>query len=629
MRWAALFLVLWTVPALAQTPAADDAKANKEYLLANYTKFEYRVPVRDGVELFTVVYAPKNASKTYPMLLTRTPYGVGPYGVGASPTRLSPSPLFWKAGYLFVHQDVRGRMKSGGTFLHARPHNPAKKRPADVDESSDTYDTIDWLVKNVPGNNGNVGMVGISYPGFYAACGMIDAHPALKAVSPQAPVLDFFDGDDCRHNGAFLLAHNFRFFGMFPKMSPKMYALKDSLDPDYATPDGYQFFLDLGPLANAEKKWNKGAEPFWTDQMAHTDYDAFCKARDLRPHVTGVKPAVLTVGGWYDAEDLAGTLHCYRRVAETSPACPQNVLVMGPWVHGGWARGDGDALGPVKFHAKTAEFYREKVELPFFEKHLKGTAPADPLPKAALVFETGTNRWRRFDAWPPAGAKKVTYSFAADQALTTAKPPAGSGFDEYVSDPKKPVPYVEKMSPRMENDYMTADQRFAGRRPDVLVYQSPVLTEDLHVGGPVEVELHVTTTGTDADFVVKLIDVAPDDAPDPDPNPTNVRMGGYQQLVRGEPFRGKYRNSLAKPEAFEPGRPATIKFALPDVCHAFRAGHRVMVQVQSSWFPFIDRNPQTFCDIPSAKASDFRQATHRVYRSEATPSGVTLRVLRP
>ena len=627
MRRAALLLMFGlAAPVAAQTP--DEAKADAAYLLANYTKFEYRVPMRDGAKLFTVVYAPKDTAKPYPVLLLRTPYGVGPYGPDSSPLRSLPSPLFWKAGYLFAHQDVRGRMKSDGVFVHARPHNPTKSAPADVDESSDTFDTIDWLLKNVPGHNGKVGMSGISYPGFYTACGMIDAHPALKAVSPQAPVLDFFDGDDCRHNGAFLLAHNFRFFGMFPKMNPKMYDKRDSRDPDYGTPDGYDYFLKLGPLSNIGRVLDN-AEPFWADQMAHPDYDDFCQARNLRPHIKAVKPAVLTVGGWFDAEDVAGTFACYQRVAETSPKCPQNVLVVGPWVHGGWARGDGDGLGPVKFHAKTAAYYREKVELPFFEQHLKGVAPAEPLPKAALVFETGTNRWRRFDTWPPAEAKRVAYHFAADQALAAGKPPAGDAFDEYVSDPKKPVPSGEKVSPRMENDYMTADQRFAGRRPDVLAYQTPVLTEDTHVSGPVEVTLHVGTTGTDADFVVKLIDVYPDDFPDPEPNPSGVRMGGYQQLVRGEPFRGKYRASLSKPVPFEPGEPAVIAFTMPDVGHAFRSGHRVMVQVQSSWFPLIDRNPQTFRDIATAKEADFRKATHRVYRSEARPSGVTLRVVKP
>jgi len=625
MRWVIVGLAIAVVSGAV---AADEPMSDKDFELAHYTKFEHRVPMRDGVRLFTVVYVPKDSSKTYPMMLLRTPYGVGPYGPDASPTRLSPSRLFWNAGYIFVHQDVRGRMKSEGSFLHSRPHNPAKKSPKDVDESSDAFDTIEWLLKAIPGHNGRVGMSGISYPGFYTACGMIDAHPALKAVSPQAPLIDFFDGDDCRHNGAFLLAHNFRFFGMFPKLNPLMYDKKDSRDPDYRTPDGYKFFLNLGPIGNIGKFLND-EEPFWADQMKHGNYDDFCKARNLRPHINAIRPAVLTVGGWYDAEDLAGTMYCYHRVAETSPKCPQNVLVMGPWVHGGWSRGDGDRLGPVNFHAKTAAYYREKVELPFFEQHLKDVKPTEPLPKAALMYETGTNRWRRFDAWPPADAKKITYSFAADETLTHGKPTAETSFDEYVSDPAKPVPYIEKMSPRMENDYMTADQRFAERRPDVLTYRTPILTEDVCVAGPIEVELHVSTTGTDADFVVKLIDVYPDSFPDPEPNPTNVRMGGYQQLVRGEPFRGKYRNSLSKPGPFEPGKPATIRFAMPDVSHAFRSGHRIMVQVQSSWFPFIDRNPQTFLDIAAAKESDFRIATHRVHRTATLPSSVTLRVIKP
>jgi uncharacterized protein len=626
MRLALLFLVLSSFPLAAQNP--DEAKANKEYQLANYTKFEYQIPMRDGVKLFTVVYTPKDSSKTYPMLLMRTPYGVGPYGTDLYAGRLNPSRLFWEAGYIFVHQDVRGRMKSEGVFLHGRPHNPDKKSPKDVDESSDNYDTIEWLIKNISGHNGKVGQSGISYPGFYTACGMIDAHPALKAVSPQAPVIDFFDGDDCRHNGAFLLAHNFRFFGMFPKLNPKMYTQKDSRDPDYGTPDGYQYFLNLGSLKNVDRILPT-VDPFWKDQTTHGNYDEYCQARDLRPHIKNIKPAVLTVGGWYDGEDLAGTINCYQRVKATSPDSPQNVLIMGPWVHGGWSRGDGDGLGNVKFNAKTAVYYREKIELPFFEKHLKGVETKEPLPKAAMMFETGSNRWRKFDTWPPINGKKVSYHFEADQKLTTEKPSLGDGFDEYVSDPKKPVPYIEKMSPRMENDYMTADQRFAGRRPDVVYYQTPVLTEDVCVSGPIEVELHVSTTGTDSDFVVKLIDVYPDYFPDLDPNPAEVRMGGYQQLVRGEPFRGKYRNSLSKPEPFESGKPTVIKFKMPDISHAFRPGHRIMVQVQSSWFPFIDRNPQTFCDIYSAKESDFQTATQRIYRSASKPSGITLTVIKP
>ena len=621
-----LLLALWPVPLFAQAAPADEAKALKEHVLANYTKCEYKIPMRDGVKLFTVVYAPKDTQKTYPMLMHRTPYGVGPYGVDNYGDRLSTAALYLKSGYILVNQDVRGRMNSEGSFIDMRPHKPAKTKPAEVDESSDTFDTIEWLLKKVPGHNGKVGLLGISYPGFYAACGMIDAHPALKAVSPQAPVMDMFDGDDWRHNGALLLTHNFGFEQVFNKMTPKLYRKPGSTEFDYGTSDGYQFYLQMGPLANADIKHFKGSSPFWNEAMKHGNYDDFCKSRDLRPHVKNIKPAVLTVGGWYDAEDLAGTLHCYQRVAASSPDCPQNVLIMGPWVHGGWSRGDGDALGPVKFNAKTSEYYRKDVEFPFFESHLK-EAKVAALPKAALMFETGTNRWRRFDTWPPKDAEKVTLHFAAEQALALTKSKA-EAFDEFVSDPAKPVPYVEKTVVRMDNEYMTADQRFAGRRTDVLVYQLPVLKEDLNVAGPIEVELHVSTTGTDADWVVKLIDVYHDDFPDSDPNPTGVKMGGYQQLVRGEPFRGKFRNGMSKPEPFEPGKVAVIKFTMPDVSHSFRTGHRVMVQVQSSWFPFIDRNPQTFCDIYSAKESDFKKATHRVYHSAAMPSGVTLRIVK-
>ncbi len=618
---ALLFLIALCAPLSAQ---AEDPKASKEYVLANYTKYEYEIPMRDGVKLFTVVYAPKDAQKTYPMLMHRTPYGVGPYGVDNYTDHIASMAPYLRAGYILVNQDVRGRMKSEGSFIDMRPHNPAKKK-ADIDESTDAFDSIDWLLKKVPGHNGRVGLHGISYPGFYAACGMIDAHPALKAVSPQAPVIDMYDGDDWRHNGALLILNNFAFEQVFNKMSPKIYKKNGGVDYDFGTPDYYKFFLEMGPLAKAEPDFFKGVSPTWDRVKKHGNYDDYCSSRNLRPHISKIKPAVLTVGGWYDAEDLAGTLYCYDRVAKTSPDCPQNVLVMGPWTHGGWT-GDGDSVGAVKFGAKTGEYYRKEVELPFFEHHLKD-AKAPNLPKAALVFETGTNRWRRFDTWPPKEAEKVKLHFGADETLSFAA--AKEGHEEYLADPAKPVPYIEgHEGGRYDSKYMVADQRFAARRPDVLVYKTEILTDDTNVSGPIEVELHVSTTGTDADFVVKLIDVYPDDYPDVEVNSKPLRMGGYQQLIRGEPFRGKFRNSLEKPEAFEPGKVAVIKFAMPAVSHSFRTGHRIMVQVQSSWFPFIDRNPQTFCDIYSAKESDFKKATHKVYHSEAMPSGVTLRVLK-
>lgn len=613
----ALVLLLAAPAGCAAQPAPADNPVK-----ANYTKYEHLIPMRDGVKLFTAVYVPKDAGKTYPVMLLRTPYGVGPYGVDQYPARLGPSDHFEKSGYIFAYQDVRGRMKSEGKFLHGRPHNP-KKGPADADESTDAYDTIDWLLKNVPGHTGKVGQWGISYPGFYTAHGMIDAHPALKASSPQAPVTDLFDGDDCRHNGAFLLAHNFWFMGPVGEMRPDRSVPGELSQLRQRTPDGYKFFLEMGPLKNAEAKYYKGVEPFWGDLMTHGTYDEFARARDLRPHLKGVKPATLTVGGWFDAEDLAGTVNTFQQVEKAPPAAG-NHLVMGPWTHGGWSRGPGNKVGDVSFNAATGEFYREKVEFPFFEYHLKGVGDGK-FPKARM-FETGSNRWRTFDAWPPPEAAAVAYHLAAGGGLTPG--PAAAGADEYVSDPAKPVPHHRDIQPGMDREYMTADQRFAAQRPDVLVYQTPPLTADATVAGPVEVELYVSTTGTDADWVVKVIDVYPDDFPDPSPNPAGVRMGGYQQLVRGEPFRGKFRNSMAKPEPFEPGKVAKIKFVMPDVLHTFRPGHRLMVQVQSSWFPLIDRNPQTFCDIYAADESAFKKQTHSVHRGPDTPSRVTLRVVK-
>jgi uncharacterized protein len=594
-----------------------------EYVQAHYTKFEYRIPMRDGVRLFTAVYVPKDDAKSYPILLTRTPYAVGPYGPDRYRTDLGPSPLFGKEGYVFAYQDVRGRYLSEGEYVNVRPQNP-HKGPKDVDESTDAYDTIDWLMKHVPNNNGRVGQWGISYPGFYTSTGMIDAHPALKASSPQAPVADWFVGDDFHHNGALFLPHCFNFMATFGRPRPEP-TTKGTPRFEHGTPDGYEFFLKMGPLANADAKYLKGDVAFWKDVMKHPNYDEFWKSRNLRPHLKDIKPAVMTVGGWFDAEDLFGALETFRAVEANHPPA-SNHLVMGPWWHSGWSRSDGDAFGQVKFNAKTAADYREKIELPFFEYHLKGKGE-NKLAKAT-VFETGTNRWRRYDSWPPPTAKRKSLYFRDGGRLAFEPPSAHeTAFDEYPSDPARPVPYVEKVTTGMDPGYMVADQRFCGRRPDVLVYETDVLAEDVTVAGPVDVGLTVSTTGTDSDWVVKLIDVWPNDLPPPDPNPTGFQPGGYQQLVRGEPMRGKFRNGFEKPEPFEPGKPAEVRFAMPDVCHTFRSGHRIMVQVQSSWFPLVDRNPQTFCDIYAAKADDFRPATQRVYRSADRASRVTVSVL--
>jgi hypothetical protein len=596
---------------------ADDVKAR-------YTKFEYLIPMRDGRRLFTCVYLPKDDGQTWPILMTRTPYTCRPYGADQYKSDLGPSPLFGKAGYIFVYQDVRGRWMSEGEFMDVRPHNPNKKSPQDIDESSDAYDTVDWLLKHVPNHNGKVGVWGISYPGFYTAAAMVDAHPAVKAVSPQAPVIDWFIGDDWHHNGALQLMHAFNFMANFGKPRPE--PTKKSNPPfDHETPDGYRFFLEMGPLSNANAKYFKDGVGFWNQVMRHGTYDDFWKARNLRPHMKAIRPAVLTVGGWFDAENLFGALETYKAVQAGGPLSG-NTLVMGPWVHGGWGGvREGDSLGPVRFNAKTSAYFREQIELPFFEFHLKGKGAFKP--PAAWVFETGTNRWRRFDAWPPRNAVAAPLYFRAGGRLSREPPADEQGVDEYLSDPARPVPYFDKIGIGMAVEYMTADQRFAARRPDVLVYQTEVLTQDVTAAGPLTAELFVSTTGTDADWVVKLIDVYPDEFPDPNPNPSGVRMGGYQQLVRGDVMRGKFRRSYESPEPFTPGKPEPVKFTIPDTLHTFRSGHRIMVQVQSTWFPLIDRNPQTFTDIYTAKESDFRKATQAVYRSRSMPSRLTVSTL--
>lgn len=595
-----------------------------EHVKANYTKHEYRIPMRDGKKLLTAVYSPKDESRAYPMLLTRTPYSVGPYGSDQYKSDLGPSAMFGKEGYIFVYQDVRGRWMSEGEFVNMRPHLVEKDGPTDFDESTDTWDTIEWLTRRVKNHNGAVGMWGISYPGFYSAAGMIDAHPALKAVSPQAPVTDWFVGDDWHHNGALFVTHMFNFLSTFGQPRPEP-TKKFRPQFDHNTPDGYDFFMRLGPLANANQRYFKDQISFWNEAMQHGVYDEFWKARNIRQHMKGIRPAVMTVGGWFDAENLFGALETYKHVEAGGPAAA-NTLVMGPWRHGGWSGGDGDSLGDVSFNSKTSVFYREQIEFPFFEFHLKGKG--DLKQPEAWMFETGTNQWRRHDQWPPAEARPQSLYFAAGGRLSLEPPQeADAAHDEYLSDPDRPAPFIDRITIGMAAEYMIADQRFAARRPDVLVYQTDVLEHDVTLAGPLQAELHVSTTGTDSDWVVKLIDVYPDDYPDPNPNPAGVRMGGYQQLVRGDVMRGKFRNSLERPEPFVAGEPTRVSFAVPDVCHAFRAGHRIMVQVQSSWFPLVDRNPQTFVDIYQAQPADFIRATQRVYRSRELPSRLTVQVI--
>jgi putative CocE/NonD family hydrolase len=603
--------------AVAQTPAAPQpafGPLQKLDVREQYTKYEFRIPMRDGVRLFTAVYIPKDAGQKYPFLLRRSPYSCKPYGVDQYPDKIGPSELLAKSGYIFVFQDVRGRWMSEGELENMRPQIVEKRSPRDVDESSDTYDTIEWLLKNVPGHNGRIGQWGVSYPGFYTSCGMIDAHPALKASSPQAPICDWFIGDDWHHYGALQLTHVFNFMATFGRPRPEP-TKKIDFKFEHGMRDGYRFFLEMGPLKNADAKYFQGQVAYWNEVMRHGAYDDFWKARNLRPHLKNIKPAVLTVGGWFDAENLFGALETYRSVERASPGCA-NTIVMGPWIHGGWAGGDGAAVGDISFAAKTAEFYREKIEFPFFEHYLK--SKGDGRRPEAWMFQTGTNQWREYAAWPPQEAQARELYLRAGGKLSWEAPTAAERvppYDEYVSDPQRPVPFMERIETAMSPEYMTADQRFASRRPDVLVYQTEALETDLAVAGPIEVELHVATSGTDADWVVKVIDVYPDDLPDPNPNPRNVRLGGYQQLVRGDVFRGKFRESFENPKPFEQNQPTVVKFTLQDVCHVFRPGHKLMLQIQSSWFPLFDRNPQKFVDIYTAGEHDFQAATQRVFHS--------------
>jgi len=616
----AICLALVLLVGSTQTLRPAESKA---WLAEHYTKSEYRIPMRDGIKLFTRVYTPKDDSQAWPILLTRTPYDLKPYGADNYSDPGGAFETFAKDTFILVTQDVRGRYGSEGEFVHVRPFNP-KKGPRDIDESTDAWDTIDWLVKNVPGNNGKVGVFGISYPGFYTAMGMIDSHPALKAASPQAPVTDWFVGDDLHHNGAFLLSQNFGFFYYFAQRADDPLH-EDTKDFHFPTPDGYNFFLRMGPLINSDRLYFKGCSPAWKEFLEHSTYDSWWQARNMRPHLKNVRCAVMTVGGWFDAEDLFGPLETYRWTEQLNPGIT-NLLVMGPWAHGEWGGGAGDRLGPISFHAKTGEFFREKIELPFFRRYLKG----DNSVAAAKVqvFETGTDQWRRFDAWPPASVTRRTLYFHPRGALSFEPPAAKNDeFDEYISDPAKPVPFTQEPTTGYPRSYPIEDQRFAASRTDVLVYETDPLPEDLTLAGPLQARLHVSTTGTDGDWVVKLIDVYPGDYPDPDPNPGNVKLGGCQQLVRGDVLRGRFRNSLEKPEPFVPGQVTPLQFTLPDIFHTFRSGHRLMVQVQSSWFPLVDRNPQTFVEIPTARPEDFRKATQRVYRAAATASGITVGVL--
>jgi putative CocE/NonD family hydrolase len=615
IRRPALCLIVLLAPAL-ETARAQETESLAKYIRQHYTRQDYRIPMRDGVRLYTVVYAPKDTAQTYPIMMLRTPYSVAPYEKDRFRGVLGPNRHFTREGYIFVYQDVRGCYLSEGTFVDMRPHLARRTGKRDIDESTDTYDTIDWLLHHVPNHNGKVGTWGISYPGFYVSAGMIDAHPALKAASPQAPIADWWF-DDFHHHGALFLPHAFNFFAGFGQPRPEP-TTKRPRKFDHGTPDGYQFFLDLGPLKNVNERYFGDRIAFWNRLVEHPNYDAFWQARNILPHLTKVAPAVMTVGGWFDAEDLYGALKTYRAVEQQNPDT-FNVLVMGPWAHGAWSRA-GSKLGNISFGSDTAALFQKEIELPFFNHFLKGKG-GHGLPEA-YVFETGANRWRKFDHWPPANVQKKNLYVHAGGRLTFDPPDSGGeAFDEYVSDPAHPVPFTEAVAIGMTREYMTDDQRFGARRPDVLVYQTDVLDSDVTLAGPLLADLRVSTSGTDSDWVVKLIDVFPSDLKET--GAAGRPLGGYQMMVRSEVIRGRFRKSYERPEPFTPNQPTRVPLELQDVLHTFAKGHRIMIQIHSTWFPLVDRNPQKYVDnIFRAEETDFVKATQRVYRCKQQPTSL-------
>lgn len=612
--------------------AQNQFKLDSAFIRDNYIKREVMIPMRDGIQLFTSIYTPKDQSKKYPIMMRRTPYSCSPYGVEAYAFSFQNMNLA-RSGYIFVFQDVRGRYMSEGEFVDVRPHIPATdqspKGKKQTDEASDTYDTVDWLLKNATNNNGRVGVMGISYPGFYATMSILAGHPAIKAVSPQAPVTDWFIGDDFHHNGAFMMMDGFSFYSGFGKVRPKPTTEGQPGFNQWKTPDNYDFYLRVGALRNFAAKYDMGKIPFWNDLMAHPNYDAWWQARNPRPHLKNIKPAVMTVGGLFDAEDCWGAWNVYKAIEKQNPSSHANSVVMGPWAHGGWGRGTGERLGNVVFGQKTSDFYQKEIELKFFEYHLKDIGKMD-LPDA-YVFETGSNQWTTYDAWPPKNIAPKKYFFNANGRLTeTAQlnsnhPGISWANSTYTSDPLKPVPYTEDVHLGRTRDYMTDDQRFAARRPDVLVFQTEVLSAPLTVTGPILADIWTSISTTDADFVVKLIDVFPDTLKGKE---NDVPLGGYQMLVRGEIFRGRYRESFENPTAFEPNQVTNVKFELPDVAHTFLPGHKMMVQVQSSWFPLADRNPQQFVNIYECADTDFVRSDITIWHNGKYESGVILPVLK-
>ncbi len=601
-----------------------------EYSVSDYyNKEQVYIPMRDGVKLFTTIYTPKDcsASNTYPIIMQRTCYSSRPYALNEFPSKISPNETMMKEGYIVVYQDVRGRWMSQGEYTNMTPivpHNSDEQ----VDESTDTYDTVEWLVSHVENHNGNVGQWGISYPGFYATNAAIDAHPSMKAVSPQAPIGDFFF-DDFHHNGAYTLAYwsvN-NLFGI-QKKEPTENAWYSF--PQFDTPDLYNFYLRRTPLSKIDEDYPLPDNFFWEEIKSHPNYDEFWQKRGIIQHLTkDIKPAMMIVGGFFDAEDLYGPLETYKTIEKHNPNT-YNTIVMGPWSHGDWARKSGrQAVSNIFFGEQINENFQKNVETKFFAHFLKGSGDGNTGLPEALMFDTGKKQWTEFSAWPPEQGEQLTFYFNEQEELLADAQTNGSEYEEFISNPKKPVPYNMDIKPVfIPRKYMADDQRQQSRRPDVLVFETEVLKQDVTLAGPIWADLFVSTTGTDADWVVKLIDVYPPGTPNTEETQDHISMGEYQLLVRGEAFRGRFRNSFESPQPFVPNKVERIGWQLQDAHHTFQKGHKIMVQVHSSWFPYIDSNPQTYVpNIFEAKESDFKTHSHRVYHSKQYPSKITLNIV--
>jgi len=612
--------ILLAVPVLALALAAGATLVSTGQNPAaspGFVRTEAMIAMRDGVKLRTVVYAPKSAAAPLPFLFQRTPYGVPETAsnlAGESYRELVAD------GYIFVYQDIRGRFGSEGTFVMQRPPRD-RKDPKAIDESTDAYDTVAWLLAKVPGHNGRVGLRGVSYDGWLAAMAMLDPHPAVRAVSPQASPADMYLGDDFHHNGAFRLSYGFEY-------AAKMETTKGDTIFRFDEYDTYEWYLRLGPLSTVNEKYLLGQIPTWNDYVAHPNYDAFWRRQAMAPYLDRATVPTLHVAGWWDQEDFYGPQKIYETL-EPLDGREVSFFVAGPWNHGGWNRPGGDTLGRIKFGSDTSKYFREKIQAPFFAYYLKDRSGWD-IPEA-ITFETGANEWRIYDEWPP---RKLTEDrglyFREDGRLSFEAPVTtdGAAFDSYVSDPARPVPYRPRpieatYDPRGSGwrTWLVGDQRFAHMRPDVLSWESEALAEDVTVTGSITARLFASTTGTDSDWVVKLIDVYPEEYP------AEPSMGGFQLMVANEVFRGRFRKSFEKPEPLVPGEVSEFAIDLHAADHRFLKGHRIMVQVQSTWFPLIDRNPQTFVEnIFLAEASDYRPATQRVYRSGKHASHIVLPV---